>query len=264
VASAAPLANRRIVVTRAAEQAGELVDLLRAAGACPIVCPLIALAPPFDPAPLDAAIAQLHTYDWLFVTSANTVAALLARSAQLGVRLSELRPRQIAAVGPATARALQEAGLLPDLVPAAQSAAGLLAAVGIIEGQRVFLPQADIARPELAEGLRARGADVAVVTAYRTIAGEGVSAAIAHLRAGVDAIMFTSPSTVRALRDGAAQQGCEDIDFLLAGAVVACIGPTTAAALTRADIVAAPHTAAGMVDALLRWFTAYGKSADHG
>ncbi|HMO60071.1 MAG TPA: uroporphyrinogen-III synthase [Roseiflexaceae bacterium] len=247
-----PLANRRVIVTRAAERAGTLIDALRRHGATPFVCPMIASQPLADPAALDAALARLADYDWLIVTSAAAVDALTSRRSDLHQR----RPRRIGAVGPATAAALAHAGLAADLIPADYRAAGLLADIGSIAGQRVLLPQADIAQPELAAGLRAAGALVDVVVAYHTVPGDGVDLALELLRSGVDAMIFTSPSTIRSLWQGLAARGIDDpmIRQLFASTVIACIGPTTAAAAPRADVVAEPHTVSGLIAALIRYF----------
>lgn len=240
------LLGRRVAVTRAAEQSGDLAERLRALGAEVLCCPLIAIAPPLDPAPLAHALARLEAYDWLALPSANA-----ARAALGGLIRPGRRPR-IAAVGSATAAALAEAGISADLTPAEHSAAGLLAALGDVCGARVLLPQGDQARPELAEGLAARGASVDAVAAYRTLPGPGVGALAAALRArALDAVTFASPSAARALLDGAGQA----VHELLAGAALVAIGPTTAAALRaeglRVASVADPHTAAGLAAALV-------------
>jgi uroporphyrinogen-III synthase len=258
------LPGKRIAITRAAEQTGDLAERLLALGAEPLVCPTIATALA-DPGPLDATLDRLAAYDWLVLASANAVRALLARMAARGMSGAGLAHLRIAAVGPATAAALAAYGLRTHLAPAEHSAAGLLAEIGDLAGARVLLPQADIARPHLADGLGARGAQVDAVTAYRTVPGPGAAALLAELRAGdMDAVTFASPSAVTYLLDGLMAEGLarDEARALLARAALVAIGPTTAGALRDAGLpvasVAEPHTAEGLVAALIGLFAATG------
>ncbi len=256
-----PLQGKRIVVTRAMDQAGGLLERLRALGAEPIACPAIAIAPPDDFAPLDAAIARLADYDWLIVTSANGVRALVGRMAELGQQLTPLRQLRIGAIGPATAEVLAEHGLAPGFVPTAYVAEAILAEIGDVAGQRILLPRADIAREALAVGLRAKGAIVDEVAAYRTIPGSGARTLAGLLRAhAVDAITFTSSSTVRYTLEGlqAAGLGRPEARTLLEGVAVVCIGPVTAATARaeglHVDTIARTYTTDGLVEALIDRF----------
>jgi uroporphyrinogen III methyltransferase/synthase len=257
-----PLEGKRIVVTRPEAQSAELVARLRALGAEPIVCPAIAIAPPADYALLDAAIARLEQYDWLLVTSANGVRALLRRMAALGRDIAPLQKLQIGAIGPATAEALAEHGLGVGFVPSAYVAEAILDEIGDVAGKRILLPRADIAREMLAIGLRERGAAVDEIAAYRTVPGEGAPELVARLQAGtIDAITFTSSSTVRYLLDGLAAGGVERPAAckLIARAAVVCIGPITATTAgaegLRVDAVARTYTGEGLVEALVEWFS---------
>jgi uroporphyrinogen III methyltransferase/synthase len=258
-----PLAGRRIVITRAYEQGGPLLAELRALGAEALECPAIAIAAPADYAPLDAALRALDGYNWLLFTSANGVRAAFDRVRELGLdagqppafRLSA--GLRVGAIGPATAATLAEYGVHADFVPDTYVAEAVLAQIGDVAGQRVLLPRADIARPALAEGLRAKGALVTQVDAYRTVPGAGNPRALALLAAGqVDAITFTSSSTVRFFMDILAAEGRDRAEALaaLARAQVVCIGPITAATAREAGIpvaaVADEYTAAGVVAAL--------------
>lgn len=258
---AVSLHGKRIAVTRAEEQSAGLLARLRELGAEPVACPAIAFAPPEDFTPLDAAIGRLEHYDWLIVTSANGARALLDRMAALGKPLAALAGLKIGAIGPATAEALAEHGLRASFVPTAYVAESILAEIGDVAGKRILLPRADIAREALAVGLRARGATVDEIAAYRTVPGSGASALAGVLRAGaLDAITFTSSSTVRYLLDGLEQAGISRAEAreLLAGTAVISIGPITAATAQeqglRVDAVAREYTADGVVDALLEWF----------
>jgi uroporphyrinogen-III synthase len=256
-----PLQGKRIVITRPEAQAGGLAARLRALGAEPIACPAIAIAPPADYALLDAAIARLDTYDRLIVTSANGVHALLRRMAELGRDMALLRYLAIGAIGPATARALEEHGLRAGFVPTAYVAEAILAEIGDVAGQRILLPCADIAREALASGLRAKGALVDEIAAYRTIPGDGARELVAQLRRQeVDAVTFTSSSTVRYLLDGLEATGLERAAArtLLQRAAIACIGPITAATARqeglRVDVEAREYTGDGLAAALVEWF----------
>lgn len=243
-----PLEGLRVLVTRAADQAGDLVERLRVAGAIPRVIPVIAIAPPADPAPLREALARLEAYDWLLFTSANAVRALPG----------DLGSCRVACVGQATAAALAERGVRVDLVPERFVAEGLLEALRArlgadLGGVSFLLPRAAEAREAVPEGLRAMGARVDVVEAYRTVpCTEGRAEALRLLREGeMDALTFTSSSTVRhfdALLGEAAAEA-RRVPCVVIGPIAA----DTARALGY-DVVAVaePSTAEGLVRALER------------
>lgn len=245
-----PLTGRRILVTRRPEQAGSLAEPLRALGAMVIELPLIEIRPPLDGGPLDGALTRLGDYDWLVLTSANAVASVAERWAALG--LTGPLPK-VAVVGPATREALVAAfpGRQPDLEPAqSHRAEGLLEAFVSwdIAGRRVLLPSSDQARDLLAAGLRARGALVDTVVAYRTAPPEGLGARLREaLSKGVDLVVFASPSAVEGFVAGAGAAA--------SGAKAAVIGPVTEEAARKAGLevvaVAAPSTAAGLVASIL-------------
>ncbi len=234
---------------------------LQILGAEPIACPLIAIAPPDDLMPLNTAIQQITTYDWLIVTSANAVHAFFERLIAAGYSPESLAHLKIGASGPATAEALAQHGLHATFVPSTYLAETILAEIGDIAGNRILLPHADLARETLAAGLRAQGATVDAVIAYRTIPGPGIPKLITHLLAGtVDAITFTSSSTVRYLLDGLKKAGIvpTKIHTLLARPAIICIGPQTAATARklglRVDSIAAEYTTEGLIAALLAYF----------
>jgi len=255
------LHGKRIAITRAEEQSAGLLAQLSALGATAIECPAIAIIPPADFAALDAAIGRLAKYDWLILTSANGVRALLDRMGALGRQPGELAHLAIGAIGPATAQALAEHGLQASFVPSAYVAESILDEIGDMAGQHILLPRADIARATLAVGLRALGATVDEIAAYHTIPGSGARVLADHLRAHtLDAITFTSSSTVRYLLAGLEQSGIggEAARSMLNATAVVCIGPITAATASehglRVDAVAQEYTAEGLVAALIEWF----------
>jgi uroporphyrinogen-III synthase len=231
------------VVTRAAEQASTLVARLREKGATVIEVPTIAIAdPPDGGAALVAAVDDLDVFDWVVLTSTNGANRFLAALAARPAPPDD--PPALAVVGPGTAAAVRAAGLEPALVPDRFVAEGLLAVFPPGPG-RVLLPQAEAARPVLADGLVAAGWTVDAVVAYRTVPAEAAPALVERAR-GADAITFTSGSTVSGYL-AAAGPGAVP-------AVVACIGPVTADAATAAGLpvtaVAAEHTIEGLVAAL--------------
>jgi uroporphyrinogen-III synthase len=259
------LAGKRIVVTRGADQAGELDDLLRSRGAEPLPYPCIAIAPPVDTGPLDSAAHGLIAgeFDWLVLTSRTTVAVLAQHLRVLsaeGDSVMKDRAISVAAVGAATAEAAyRELGLNADLVPDESVAEALAAALlaRAKPGARILLCQADIARPVLANALRAGGIDVMPVIAYRTVVGSGGIDLPALLAAGrIDALTFTSASTVRNLLQRLAAEGGRSYTF--AGVCIACLGPVTATAAQQAGlpvhVMPAKHTIPALVQALEAYF----------
>ncbi len=193
-------------------------------------------------------------YDWIVFTSANGAGAFVERAAHLGVVLAAM-PR-IAAIGPATADALTQRGISVDFVPRRHIAEGMVEEIEDVSGSRVLLPAADIARPTLADGLRDRGANVNVVTAYRTVAVDPADfAAWLHHAPSFDVATFTSSSTVQHFVELA---GRERAFAALRTAVVACIGPKTEQTARelglRVDVVAAEHTTDGLLRALVAHF----------
>lgn len=247
------LAGKRIAVTRAAHQAGELAALLRANGAVPLLYPCVAISPPTDTHALDAALRG-EPFAWALFTSANSVRAVAQRLATLGLGMGALAGAHIAAVGPATAAAVQrELGLATTTIPERFDAASLAQALPDLAGERVFLPQSAIAEPLLADALAQADARLAAVVAYENGVGAGGVDLPALLAARqVDAITLTSASCASGLLARLAAEG-GDIG-MLADVPIACIGPSTArAALAlglRVGITPGEHTLAGLIAAL--------------
>ena len=259
-----PLAGWRVLVTRTRRQASSLAEALRAEGAEPVLLPAIEIARRADPEAVRAAIEALRAgaYDWVAFTSGNAVEAWfdLVREAGEDARLFGSRGAgaRIAAVGTATARALEARGLTADLLPPRASGGGVAEALlecGV-EGARVLVPRAERADPALVERLRAAGASVDEVTLYLAAPpADPPPEVLAALRAGkIEALTFTSSSTVRNL---AALLG-GDLEALR-HAVVACIGPQTAEAAREAGLppqVVAEHASVDALVAALRRYAA--------
>lgn len=246
--------GKRIVVTRAAHQAEVLADLLRERGAVPLLYPAIAIQPPQDTTALDNALRQAASggFDWLVLTSANTVEVLRQRCETLSRSLAKI---PAAAVGPATAAAARSAlGVDVRIVPDEHVTEALVKALGDVSGRRILLPQANLAQDSLHDQLAQAGADVMVVSAYQTVMGQGGVDLPALLRSGqVDAVTFTSASTVTNCLARLRAEGGDPA--LLAYVVVACIGPITARTAEAAGLgpvlVPEDYTLAGLVSALL-------------
>jgi uroporphyrinogen-III synthase len=251
-----PLAHKRILVTRAAHQAGKLSEGLRAAGADPIEVPVLEIQPPSSYAPLDTALRNLNTYDWLILTSANSVRALVERTAACGLVHNNANP-QIAAVGKATAEAARQAGFTVALTPKEYVAESLIESLSnLTEGQRVLLARAAIARDLIPDTLRATGAIVDVVDAYQNaIPHDAPDKLRAALASRIDAATFTSSSSVTHLDEVARAAG---IAFPFAGVKVISIGPITSATLRELgwppDAEANPHDIPGLIAAVIAQF----------
>lgn len=245
-----PLANKRILITRPRAQAVDLCDKLTALGAVPIVFPTIAIASLTDTTLLDKAIHQLDQYQWIIFTSVNGVKAFWDRLDLGGPQDLPGLPASIAAIGPATARALESHGVTVTLIPDEYIAEAIVDNIGDVRDQRILLPRADIAREALAIELQKRGALVDEIAAYRTLPAAPDPTGLAELQRGVDVITFTSSSTVR--------------NFVALGgretgrALIACIGPITAHTARelglRVDIMAREYTMDGLVAALVAHF----------
>ncbi len=256
-----PLFGRRVLVTRSREQAGELVDLLEAHGAEAIEAPLINIVPPEDYGPLDDACARAGEFDWIVFTSANGASAFMDRLLSGPRDVRALAGPRLCAVGPGTAARLTRFGLKVDLVPDVHTADGVATAMkgaGPLKGRRVLFAKADIARDTLPEGLRAAGANVTEVVAYRTVTAEGD----AHLgiyrqllERQIDAVTFSSASAVRAF---VSIYGADQAIDLLNHTIVATIGPVTADAAIRygitPQITPTGSTMPALVDALVAHF----------
>jgi uroporphyrinogen III methyltransferase/synthase len=251
-----PLFGQRVLVTRSREQASVLSARLRALGAEAIELPTIHITPPGDWMPLDRAIAELSSYDWLIFTSVNGVGHFWDRLVNAGLDARALYGVKLAAIGPATAAELEAHGLRSDHVPDEYVAEAVAAGLGDVRGQRVLLPRADIARPALADLLRRSGAQVVEVVAYRTSRPAVDADALRDLLTCVTIATFTSSSTVRNLATMAQHAGL-NLPQALAHATIACIGPITAGTARELDlpvhVTAEEYTIDGLVDALIRY-----------
>ena len=254
-----PLWGKRIVVTRAREQASDLVNRLETLGADCLECPTIKTAPPDDWEPLDSAISSLDHYDWLIFTSVNGVTYFFERLFKKGLDVRALGRIRIATIGPVTSKKLQDYGLKSDIVPKTYRAESILEAFTDqpIKNCKILLPRAKEARSVLPVELTRQGAQVNEVTAYQTLAVAEQSEELikALSRCEVDLVTFTSSSTAKNFR-----QLLPDDQFqnLMHSVQVASIGPITSETAAKLgfqiSIEAKEFTIEGLLQAILRHY----------
>jgi uroporphyrinogen-III synthase len=249
------LEGRRILVTRAAHQAGKLSEGLRALGAEAVEVPVLEIQAPASFEALDAALRRLKSYDWIIFTSANAIPIIHVRAMDLGIALPGFKPR-VAAVGKATAQAVEALLHQPvSLTPKEYVAESLVAELAPqIRGQCVLLARAEIARDVIPDALRAAGATVDVVDAYRNAMPETAPGLLGKaLEGGIDAATFTSSSSVTHLAEAARAAG---IGFPLAGVRAISIGPVTSQTLREMGWEPAAEASvsdiAGLIEAVAR------------
>jgi uroporphyrinogen III methyltransferase/synthase len=257
-----PLFGRKVIVTRAREQASDFSALLTSMGASVIELPAIKIGPSPDPAAVDRAIARLGSYDWIVFTSVNGVSTLLEKILASGGDIRSLGTARLCAIGPATASALEKLGLRVEVVPesyVAEEVAVALKEACDLEGKKIMLPRAEIARKVLPESLRAAGAEVDDVPVYSTQAEtpENLDEVRALLESGgIDVVTFTSSSTVENFIGMVGENTAKQAK--VNGTKIASIGPITqekAAAFGLAsDIVPAEFTIPGLADEIAAHF----------
>ena len=284
-----PLSGVRVLVGRARHQAGALSDQLRKQGAEVIEIPFIEIRQPKSFKPLDAALKSLASYDWLILTSANGVDAMWARMKKLKLDKESLREGhdsiradkrenlkevlaqglRIAAIGPATQKAIEKRGWKVDIVPNEYVAESVVRSLRRrVKGKRVLLVRAKVARDVIPSELRKAGAQVDVVEAYETVVPESsrgrLRAALKDPSRRPHVVTFTSSSTVRNFADlcGGPRvasrmlhaAGREHVSLRMA---TASIGPVTSAMLRelrlQVDVSAREFTIPGLVEAIVRW-----------
>ena len=252
------LSGIRIAITRPASQSVELAEPLEQAGAVVHVCPLIRVEGVVDGRVRQRVVSALPRYDWLVFTSVNGVQQFMELLRAGGAEQGQLRHARVACVGPATAAAARRAGFDVTVMPADHLGAELpaaLAAFGSLAGQNVLIARAAGGGTDLPSGLRARGAHVDDLELYRSVPDVEGAARLASLVEdnGIDLLTFTSGSAVTYFVDKIGNP---------TNMAVAVIGPSTAQVARsfglRVDIEADPHTAAGMIKAILDYYAAAG------
>ena len=247
------LFGKKVLVTRAREQASALTAGLAELGACCIEAPAIKIVPPESYGQLDEAIARLKEYDWLIFTSVNGVDHFFSRLAAAGLDTRAIAAK-VAAIGSPTAKLLRSYGITADIVPAEFRAEGVVEAIEpyIKPGVKVLIPRALVARDILPVKLAEQGAVVDVVPAYRTLTGDtdGQELAAKLNKGEIELVTFTSSSTVTNLLSLLGSEGAG----LVAKAKVACIGPITAQTCLengiKPDVIAEEYTIKGLIAAI--------------
>jgi len=260
-----PLTGVRVLVGRARHQAGALSAELRTLGASVLEIPFIEIRKPRSFRPLDSALRNLHTYDWLILTSVNGVEAMWNRLGKL--HLTASRPSRegvlrIAAIGPATKKAIEKQGVKVDVVPKEYVAESVVRSLKKkVKGKRVLLVRAKIARDVIPSELRKAGAHIDVVEAYETVVPASsrtrLQSALRNPKQRPHVVTFTSSSTVKnfvkLIGSGKRQTGGH-----LAGILMSSIGPVTSATLRdqglAVDITAKEFTIPGLVAAIATAF----------
>jgi uroporphyrinogen-III synthase len=252
------LNGKRIIVSRAKEQAGSLSNLLREEGADVLEIPFIEIRPAQSYEALDKAIENLLVYDWLILTSVNGVKALFSRLEKQGKSEADLLHLKIAAIGPATSKAIEKHGIPVDVMPDEYVAEAVVEELrGQVKGERVLLVRAKVARDVIPNALRELGARVHVMEAYETVVPESSRVTILealHSDKRPYAITFTSSSTVKNFVELVGEENVNS--GLLDGVKLASIGPVTSATLQelglRVDVEAKVYTIPGLVEAILK------------
>lgn len=240
---------KRILVTRSRAQADDFAERLRSAGFEPIFFPVIEIQPIENNVALERALSKLDCYEWIVFTSVNAVEVVFDQFPSLhwgdGIK--------IAAVGPKTAESLRTRGASADFVPPEYIPEAILPGLGDLTGKWVLLPRAEIGRKDLPEAIFKAGGVPHEVTVYKTLPTQPDANGLAALRAGVDVITLTSPSTVQNFIAVARQNGFDPLR-LPNNPLFACIGPITEQAAKEAGlpnvVVAKEYTTDGLLVAL--------------
>jgi uroporphyrinogen-III synthase len=259
----------RVLVGRARHQAGVLSAELRKQGALVIEIPFIEIRKPRSFKPLDSSLRNLHTYDWLILTSVNGVDAMWERMSRLGLSLDRSREGQrsqgnrlrVAAIGPATKKAIEQRGTRVDVVPKEYVAESVVRSLkSKVKGKRVLLVRAKIARDVIPQELRRAGAQVDVVEAYETVVPRASCTRLQQVMNNPSRrphiVTFTSSSTVKNFVELlGARQSSKSRAAQLRGVQAASIGPVTSATLRAfglpVQIAAKEFTIPGLVSAIL-------------
>ena len=252
-----PLFGKGVLVTRPREQAPALSNLLAEQGAEPIECPMLEISPPESWGPVDEAIQELSSYDWIIFTSVNGVKAFMGRLWFHQKDARSLGTARVCCIGPQTKVEANRWGIVADLMPHEFQAEGILESLGQIgiQGLRILIPRAKVAREILPEQLREMGASVHVVHGYQAVPpeAEGEPLSDRFRNQDIQYLTFTSSSTVKNFCQLFTDR--EEMHDLTQHATVACIGPITAQTVKdeglSVDIVASENTVPALVDAIV-------------
>lgn len=257
-----PLFGKRIVVTRAREQASAFLKKLTGLGAECIEFPTIKIVPPRTWDMLDKSIKSINSYDWLLFTSVNGVKYFFNRLDTLGKDVRDLHGLKIGAIGPKTAGELQNFGIKPELMPDEYRAEAVVASFEKygVRGAKILVPRAAVAREILPDELKKIGAEVDVAPAYETVIPDDNSGWIREMleKGNIDMVTFTSSSTVNNFVEALKADNLE-LQKSMENVVVACIGPITADTARKnglnADLVPSDYTIEGLTGEIINYFS---------
>ena len=251
-----PLFGRKILVTRATEQAGEFANLLTLQGAEVIPFPAIKIVPPPSFADLDEAIQKVEQYDTIIFTSVNGVKSFRNRLYELGYDIRALKGISLCAIGPRTREEILRLGISCDFIPTEFKAEGILEELEKrgIANKRFLIPRALEAREVLPEAIKNKGGVVDVVAAYQAIAPQGKEIEETLRKGPIDMITFASASTVRNFVEAVTPKGME----IFQKSAVACIGPITAQAAQKlnmsVDVMPSEYTFPALTEAIVKYY----------
>lgn len=254
-----PLFGKRVLITRSRSQASVLAEKIESLGGEPYEFPTIEIADPDDFAPLDEAIVEIESYNWLVLTSVNGVQSFMNRMRSSRKDVRSLHGVKLAAIGPKTREEIEKYGIFCEFMPEEFVAEAIIEVFKgeDMKGKKVLLPRADIARKILPDTLRSMGAVVNEAIAYKTVMGEGNTEELIKLLEDkrIHVLTFTSSSTVK---NFVRKLGPDNVQRLLDGVMVASIGPITSASARelglRVDVQAAEYTIDGLTQAVLDYF----------
>ena len=245
--------KKKVLITRALDQAGDFAALLEERGLIPLIFPTIEFAPPEDSERVLKTLRDISSFDWVLLTSTNGVKFFVENLKKVGDPALLLKKIKVCAVGPKTAGAVEKSGLTTSLIPDNYQAEGVLHAfAGIgINGNKILFPRAEEGRDVLPVGLKELGAKVELLPVYRTIKPEGKEEKLRSiLQEGVDFITFTSGSTVR---NFVSMLGTNNL-HLLSNIKIACISEVTAKTAEnlgiKTDIIPLQNTTHSLAEAI--------------
>lgn len=263
-----PLFGKRIVVTRTREQASRLAEILKQKGAQVIEIPTIEIVPIKKNTALKRSLSSIGRYDWVVFTSVNGVKHFLDGLRENGKDIRILHGKKLAAIGPATAKALEDLGLIVDLVPDEYRAEGLISKLGkrAVKGKSFLIPRAEEAREILPEAIKEAGGKVKVVPVYRAVKPKDGAKRLKNLveNGNIDMVTFASSSTVA---NFIGMLGKKNLPKFVKGVKVACIGPITAKTAEekglKIDVMPKKYTIPEMAQAILSFYEGKGKNKNY-
>lgn len=241
----------KVVITRPRSQPNTFAESLADAGFEPVFFPVIEIRPAEDLTELDAAIGDIASYDWVIFTSANTVEIFFEHAPAAAIAMPK-----VATIGRKTADALRPHGIEPDFVPDEYVGEAILPGLGNVQGKRILMPCAELARQALPGAIREQGGMLHEIVVYRTLPAQPNVDGLQALKAGVGVITLTSPSTVQNFIAIVKAHGLDPLD-LPGRPLFACIGPITEGAARDEGlaplVTAGEFTTEGLIEIISKY-----------